>query len=186
MRFFHPSTTAGYRLCGLQGVAGLLLLAAVSAAPLGASVPGSDGAERLPAAKSAGPRASSRLTAGVARRLDEAFGLALERVKANPTCRELFDPLARDASSALERGLFVAASGQQEIRLCRRGVSAFTEVGSAVTYLCRSFGRLAPRQAALRLVHEALHQAGLPEAPASPTALASVQINELVARDCRL
>ena len=55
-----------------------------------------------------------------------------------------------------------------------------------MTYLCRSFGRLAPRQAALRLVHEALHQAGLPEAPASPDALASAEINELVARDCRL
>ena len=64
--------------------------------------------------------------------------------------------------------------------------SAFTEVGSSVTYLCRDFGRLAPEQAAIRLVHEALHHAGLPEAPADPTALASAEINELVARDCRL
>ncbi len=186
MRFLPPSTTAGYRQSGRHGVAGLLLLMAVSAAPLGAFVRSVNGGERSPAAQAVRPRASSTLPSGVAERLDEAFGLALDRVNTHSSCRELFEPLTRDARSSLERGIFVPATGQHEVRLCRRGVSAFTVVGSPVTYLCRSFGRLAPRQAALRLVHEALHQAGLPEAPASPGALASVEINELVARDCRL
>lgn len=131
-------------------------------------------------------RAFSSMQPGLRRQLDAAFDLAHQAIDGVPACRRLFSELDQPASLSLRYTLYVPASGLQEQRICARGVSAFTEVGSRVTYLCRGFGRLAAPQAAMTLVHEALHLAGLEEAPNLPDALSSAEINGLVASSCRL
>ena len=131
-------------------------------------------------------RSLSGMSPGLKRQLDHAFVLANQTVEAVATCRALFTELDQPASVSLRHTLYVPASGLHEQRICRRGVSAFTEVGSRVTYLCRGFKRLAAPRAAMTLVHEALHLAGLEEAPNRPGAPSSAEINGLVATNCRL
>ena len=131
-------------------------------------------------------RASSSLSRQVDRRLQQAFDLALVHLEAHPACDRLFEHLENLALDSMSLTLYAPASARLEDRLCRRGVSAFTTVGSRVTYLCRGFGGLAAPRAAAILIHEALHLAGLPESPVHPGALASAEINEMVASSCRL
>ena len=150
---------------------------------------------QLPASPSPGPEvgpepfrqaSSSRLPSRLERRLGEAFDLALGHLGLHPECQELFEHLELDATDSLGRSLYVPASVRHEQILCRQGVSAFTVVGGRVTFLCRSFGRLAAPRAAMTLIHEALHHAGLSESPRDPEAPASAEINETVASSCRL
>lgn len=120
------------------------------------------------------------------RKLELALGLARLHVRTLEECSGLFEPLEQSGEATLARGRFRSAPGRFELRVCRDGTSAFTRIGGEVTYLCRSFARLAPARAATVLIHEALHQAGLPESPAEPEAMRSREINELVTRSCRL
>ena len=53
------------------------------------------------------------------------------------------------------------------------GADAFTFLGSRSVYICSSFQNLGHRDAAVRLIHEALHEVGHPEKPPSPNALTS-------------
>ncbi len=63
---------------------------------------------------------------------------------------------------------------------------AFTSLGSAVTRLCPGFARLDDERAAVILLHEALHRAGLDEWPHDPDGLTPQGINELVREGCGL
>ncbi|MEM7587770.1 MAG: hypothetical protein AAF560_30560 [Acidobacteriota bacterium] len=119
------------------------------------------------------------------RKLEAAFELAYERVQDSPTCRALFSELGHDATEMLRRSRYVPANIMQEQRVCRRAV-AFTGVGSPAVRLCRGFGRLALERAAMVVIHEALHTAGLPEWPLDPEAMTSAEINALVGRSCDL
>lgn len=132
------------------------------------------------------PRVSSKLSPRLSRKLESAFDLAVAHIEENPECQRLFSDLARGPRETLAQALYNPAPGRFEQQVCRRGVSAFTRVGSATTYLCRSFARLAPPRAAAAVIHEALHQAGLPEAPGYPGAPLSNEINEWVAARCQL
>jgi len=132
------------------------------------------------------PRSSSRLGSGLTRKLSTGFQVALEHLEEHPGCRSLFHGLSHEARESLSRVVYVPASGRQEQRFCSRGVSAFTEVGSSVTYVCRGFSRLAPAKAAMTLIHEALHHAGLPENPNHADMLNSAEINSLVSQSCSL
>lgn len=131
-------------------------------------------------------RAAGGMPGGMQRQLEGAFALANQTVEGLEPCRELFAELLQPAERSLALTLYVPATGMQERRICGRGVAAFTEVGSRVTYLCRGFSRLAAPQAARTLVHEALHLAGLEEAPTHADALSSAEINDLVTSSCRL
>lgn len=131
-------------------------------------------------------RAAAGMPGGMQRQLEEAFILANQTVEGVAACRELFAELDQPADRSLALTLYVPASGKQERRVCSRGVAAFTAVGSRVTYLCRDFGRLAAPRAASTLVHEALHLAGLEEAPLHPDAPSSAEINDLVTSSCKL
>jgi hypothetical protein len=57
-------------------------------------------------------------------------------------------------------------------------------VGAAPTFLCTGFSSLTDEHAALVLVHEALHHAGLTESPSDPSGMSSAAINEMVRTAC--
>jgi hypothetical protein len=119
------------------------------------------------------------------RSLTSAFALAVERLRNRSECQRLFDELGADGLEVLARSLYYGVPLPRERTICRQ-TSAFTNVGGRVTRLCRSFSRLRDDQAAVVLIHEALHQAGLTEKPMDPQALDSAQINELVTDHCAL
>jgi hypothetical protein len=76
-------------------------------------------------------------------------------------------------------------AGPGKIDVCyRRHAVAFTRVGTSTTWICPVFDKLVSLDAALILIHEALHFAGLPELPGTPGALESSQIQEMVVANC--
>jgi hypothetical protein len=116
-------------------------------------------------------------------KLDAAFQLAIRRVAEQPRCGGLFLDLGVDGVGTLLETLYFPANPFKEKERCRSSW-AYTYVEAAPTRLCRKFAALSNEQAAMVLIHEALHHAGLAEAPwwrASPTAYA---INLRVQKSC--
>jgi hypothetical protein len=148
-----------------------------SAAP-GSAGPGGAAASRsIP-----GPPLSQRL----ATRLDEAILVVRERLRNQASCRALFTRLGADGATKVEGAAYYPASAEQERKHCRRGVSAVTTVGASAVGLCRSFVRLSGQEAAIILIHEALHLAGQNEYPSTPEAPDSLAITQMVMAGCRL
>jgi hypothetical protein len=145
---------------------------------------GAGAARALAAPPAAGPHVYGQLSDGSVRNVRLGYVLALEMVRPGSPCSALFAPFHAVAVERLSSTFFAAPTERERTCLCVGGVGAFTAVGSRVTKLCPEFGALHPRVAALTLVHEALHSAGMPEAPGTPGALTSRQINALVAGAC--
>jgi hypothetical protein len=120
--------------------------------------------------------------------LFSALEKADQRLKTRPECRELFSSLGADGGVALASCAFSLAASAQELALCaRREAAAFTHVHGSETYLCADrFSKLDVSEAAVILLHEALHQAGLSEWPRDPDAPTSAEINRMVRRRCAL
>ena len=131
------------------------------------------------------PRGTSRLSDGVKRRLSKGFRKAMEWMVEKPSCRELFASREIDGIDALQHSIYVPARRGLESRVCESGAVAFTAVGNPVTRLCPGFARLVDGRAAITLIHEALHFAGLGEKPVDPDGWTSDQITRRVARACR-
>lgn len=131
------------------------------------------------------PRANSGLTTPVRSKLTKGFRIAIELIVRSPSCRELFAELESDGFKALHYTIYVPVRRGLETGICARGAVAYTEVGSSATRLCPGFARLVDRRAAITLIHEALHYAGLGEKPLDPDGLTSDQITRLVTRACR-
>jgi len=132
------------------------------------------------------PRVSGVLPQTDARRLAASFALAVERLDGRADCARLFAELDADGTRLLSQTLYRAPLREGEAKRCRAGRAAFTVVGSPLTCVCPSFGRLSRHDGAMILLHEALHFAGLPESPATPTAMDSRGINRLVKERCGL
>ena len=132
------------------------------------------------------PSMSPKLSTINRRKISDAFVVALERVREVPECRELFTNLGADGETALSMVVFLPV-GRAEARdgVCR-GSSAYTLVGGGPIWVCRDFSRLSDTQAAMVIVHEALHHAGLNEYPKDPDAMTSKQINGMVMKHCGL
>ncbi len=132
------------------------------------------------------PRVVGKLPPRLDIALRAAFVIALERLRANPRCRAPFSELGANGQEVLAATVYYAASKGLDDRVCRRrSAAAFTVVGSPTTGLCaRNFIQLSRFQAALYLIHEALHHAGLPEWPPHPGAPTSNEIQRLVQRSC--
>jgi hypothetical protein len=132
------------------------------------------------------PSMSPKLSTINRRKISDAFVVALERVREVPECRELFTNLGADGETALSMVVFLPV-GRAEARdgVCR-GSSAYTLVGGGPVWVCRDFSRLSDTQAAMVIVHEALHHAGLNEYPKDPDAMTSKQINGMVMKHCGL
>ncbi len=77
-------------------------------------------------------------------------------------------------------------TAQMEVRVCQRSVPAFTYVGSPQTRLCRRFASMAPARAAVTVLHEALHGAGLTESPLNPDGMTPREIDHMVMEACGL
>lgn len=150
-------------------------------APVGVSAAPRDRAQAAPV-----PRFSGAVPGRMARLLTESLALAVHRVHERPGCAQLFADLAADGERLLSLTLYRAPARKTESKWCREGRAAFTAVGSPLTCICPSFGRLSRQGGATILIHEALHFAGLEERPAVPTALDSREINRMVRERCDL
>jgi hypothetical protein len=118
-------------------------------------------------------------------KIDAAFAIAVARVRDNAFCQALFARLESNGVDVLRTSLYypmpVSFDG---ISICERGYAA-TLVGAPTTFICRNFQRLSDERAALVLIHEALHHAGLTEYPLDPDGMTSSRINRMVEKSCR-
>lgn len=131
---------------------------------------------------------------GVRDRLEAGFALAVARLRESPSCRELFARLGADPFETLATGLyFPVDSYRRDVQACGRNLAAssrgaenlaYTKVGGAPTYLCRTFARISTESAAVAVIHEALHHAGLTEWPHDRLAMSSPGITEMVEAAC--
>jgi hypothetical protein len=121
-------------------------------------------------------------------KLDLAFRIAAQRLHDRRSCRALFSELGTDGLGRLRNTRYQSAEEVGGERVCHRGagVAAYTAVGNSRTVVCPGFGSLNPKQAAVIVLHEALHFAGLPESPSTPGAMNPAEINEMVADRCGL
>jgi hypothetical protein len=121
------------------------------------------------------------------RKLQKAYPLALQQLREKDSCQGLFTELGADGVEMLSTTVYRPAMTNRELEICaERGAVAFTSIGGPHTRLCGEFGRRAPQEAAMILIHEALHHAGMSEWPHDPDALKSTQINSLVIKNCKL
>lgn len=134
----------------------------------------------------AAPRISGALNQRIDTRLREAYPVALQRVREIPECRELFSQLGADALAKFTTSIYYPTTAQMESRVCQRGVSAFTYVSSPQTRLCRGFSSLGAERAAVTLIHEALHWAGLSEKPLDKDGMDPRDIDRMVKKACDL
>jgi hypothetical protein len=127
-----------------------------------------------------------RLDPKVRSLLAAASRVAHSSLASAPACRALFAERAADGQAVLARTRYVQAA-DEELTVCReRNAAAYTFLWSQRVVLCPGFASLARQKAAVLLIHEGLHQAGMSERPLDPHALESFDIHELVRRRCRL
>ena len=149
---------------------------AVSAGPPG---------EGKPRAAREYPTVHGNLPGPVRRQLTLGFRLAAEEIRRTPSCSALFSRFHADGVQLLAALDFEASTSAVLGDTCSRvGVTAFTTVGGRKVRLCPHFGDLEVPAAAMILIHEVLHAAGLTERPADPHGLLPQEINRLVAVNC--
>ncbi len=131
------------------------------------------------------PRVHPKLGPEVQEKIVEATRVAVQRIEEVPECAGLFAALGADGIEELNATLYFPLENPVLRReFCSRSV-AYTYVGATTTWLCRDFKRLPIKRAALVLIHEALHHAGLAEYPADRDGMTSHEINRMVKRKCR-
>jgi hypothetical protein len=123
---------------------------------------------------------------------DDSFALkfaykgAIKKLEKDAACRALFDNLVVDGIEALGRSRYQPALSGSEKRHCAAGVAAYTAIGSVRVVICGQFHRLDRHTKSAVLIHEALHTAGLSEAPVDPNAMTAAEIEEMVEEACGL
>jgi hypothetical protein len=140
--------------------------------------------KRTAASGSAEPSLNGKLPSSVTTTLVEAFPLALESIRRNRACLALFEPFLVSGVDRLKTTFYAPPSAGRKDDACGENTLAYTHVGSPVTHLCAGFGTLSRENAAVILIHEALHFAGMAEAPQFPDALTSQEIHRLVIESC--
>jgi hypothetical protein len=132
------------------------------------------------------PTISSKVSVKNRRKFLDAFDVALERLQDSPECRGLFTELGVDGTNALDMIVVLPIGRAQSQGGVCRGISAYTLVGGGPIWVCRDFSQLSDTQAAMVIIHEALHHAGLSEYPQDPDAMTSTLINQMVMKKCGL
>jgi hypothetical protein len=121
---------------------------------------------------------------GLRNSVEVAFEIAVQRVQEVESCSDLFEQLGVDAMETLDRAVYMPVFSRHKVKkTCGRNL-AYTFVGAPSTFICPKFERVSDQHAAMVLIHEALHTAGLEEAPTNPGAKTSQQINSMVAKNC--
>ena len=133
--------------------------------------------------RSAEPRTAMFKKEKSAEKLREAFAVAIERVQEIPQCGGLFAELEAGGLEMLTATIYMPTHPADEQTLCQTA-AAFTWVGGAHTRLCRRFSSLSDERAAMTLIHEALHHAGLTEKPSDPEAMSAREIDGMVGAAC--
>ena len=116
-------------------------------------------------------------------KLHEAFAVAVERVQEIPQCGGLFAELGADGVEMLSTTIYMPTHPMDEQTLCQTA-AAFTWVSGVHTRLCRRFSSLSEERAAMTLIHEGLHHAGLTEKPADPDGMTAREIDGMVGDTC--
>lgn len=125
------------------------------------------------------------VSADVRDKLLSASKLALDSVKEENQCGELFASLGADGQEMLNKTLYFRARAlNRKDGVCRRA-AIYTTIGGKSTFVCPEFSSLSDERAAMFLIHEALHHAGLTEKPLDRRGMTSLQINSMVAKKCR-
>jgi len=132
------------------------------------------------------PTISSKVSVKNRRKILDAFDVAVERVQDVAECRELFTELGADGMKALDMVVFLPIGKAQARGGVCRGSSAYTLVGGGPIWVCRDFSSLSDIQAAMVIIHEALHHAGLNEYPHDPDGMTAGDINRMVMKECGL
>jgi len=131
------------------------------------------------------PFIHSKISADVREKLQAAVRIAADRIEEVEECGELFARLGADGEETLRTTLyFPVSSYNRKAGICRKA-AAYTKVGGTSTFICPEFSRLSDERAAMFLVHEALHHAGLTEKPQDRRGMTSLAINSMVGRSCR-
>jgi hypothetical protein len=133
------------------------------------------------------PWVHPRMNDGLRARVEVAFEIAAQRVQEAEACAELFSELGVDAAETLGSALYWPVMSYRDVtELCRRRNLAFTFVGSPMTFVCPDFERVSDQRAAMVIIHEALHNAGLKERPqyAGVGVKSSAAIDSMVAKAC--
>lgn len=131
------------------------------------------------------PWVNRAVSSPVENKIEVAFDLAVRRLHDVPACASLFDDLELDGLGALSRSMYFPVPLWRERSVCR-GAHAVTVVGWRPVLVCRNFAQLSDSHAAMLLIHEALHLAGLAERPSDPAAMSGAAINRMVVEACRL
>lgn len=132
-----------------------------------------------------GPYIHPKFSSETRQKLQAAVRIAAERIEAVEECGDLFAGLGADGEETLKKTLyFPVAAHNRNAGICRKA-AAYTKVGAKSTFVCPEFSRLSDERAAMFVVHEALHHAGLSEKPLDPSAMTSLGINTMVGKKCR-
>jgi hypothetical protein len=129
------------------------------------------------------PTLGGALPASVKFRLESAYSLAFRKLAEEAACRALFHELGAAGEEVLSRARYADGGGSLA---CAGETRAVTCVGCLQVRLCPAFAGLEVSAAALIVLHEGLHVAGLAESPAYLNAPNARQINDMVAQGCRL
>jgi len=117
------------------------------------------------------------------RQLLEGFKAAVRRAQDVDSCREMFAELGADGIEMLATTVYSTPQDDFEAHLCE-SATAFTIVGHWETRVCFGFSGLSPEGTAITLIHEALHHAGLGEAPGFDGAPTPEEIDRMVEDRC--
>lgn len=98
----------------------------------------------------------------------------------------MFTDLGADALTTLGK-VYFHPIGLHELKtnVCN-GAAVYTFVGGGPVWVCRKFSRMSDSQAAVIIIHEALHRAGLTEQPHDASGMTSGAINDMVSKWCGL
>jgi hypothetical protein len=132
------------------------------------------------------PRILREMSDRMRNRLVSSFQLAIDRVREVPECGNLFTELGADGVDTIADIRFTPIGIYGARANVCKGKIAYTYVGGGPIWLCRDFSRLTDKKAAMIIIHEALHHAGLTERPEDPDAMPSAGINRMVSQKCGL
>jgi hypothetical protein len=132
------------------------------------------------------PRINLKMSDKNRDQLVAAIQVALQRVRDVPECRGMFTELGANGIETLGKlSLYPIGRHEAKANVCRTSI-AYTYVGGGPTWICRKFWRLSDKQAAMVVIHEALHHAGLGEKPRDPNGMTVAAINRMVTKRCGL
>jgi hypothetical protein len=132
-----------------------------------------------------GPWIHPKFSPDVREKLQAAAQIAAERIEEVEECGDLFARLGADGREILKATLyFPVSANNRKDGICRKA-AAYTNVGARSTFVCEEFSWLSDERAAMFVVHEALHHAGLSEKPLDRRGMTSLEINTMVGKKCR-